>query len=146
MAFGIGDFTYEIEFNKDGATYVFTDPEDPSNTASTSLSKDDLEDGVTFDARQSTDQAYLKVSDELHRVRSERLQDEEKKAIEDRQAGETQTRERAEEHFANTSDVSAQVHHVEKDGTNVYESHEDGSPRNDQDNNAPASDDSKKKK
>lgn len=149
MAFGIGHFIYELELNKDGATYKFMDPEDPSTTASASISSKDIGEDVALDSRQAADFAFSEVSDQLNKARDARIAKEEQDDLAAKQADEQQARERAADFFNNTEHVAVAPHHIEKDGTTVYTVPNASTPPAEPtkpSEEAPASDDTKKKK
>lgn len=75
--YGLGNFIYEITFDGKAANFAFRDPEDVTNVAEASVSRDEFPEGINQpDSRQVADIAYTLVSKELNDKRDERLKQE----------------------------------------------------------------------
>jgi hypothetical protein len=143
MALGIGNFLYDIEVKDGSATYNFRDPEDTANTASVSLSKDDLGE-YQADSREATDLAFNRVEQQLNNKRDARHATEEKNKLDEDLKDAKADRARTQDFFDNTEDGSVKPDHVEQDGTTVYNTAplEDAAPAGSSDD---GTDDKKKK-
>lgn len=141
MAYGLGNYIYDIDLTEDGATFTFSDPDDPANSATATVKADAVEGSP--DSREAAEIAFAQVQSGLDDKRLDRIQKEEEKALKDSHDREKREAAAREEFFGSIEDVKVQPHHVEKDGTVVYT---DEPPRADSSESAPEPDDKKKKK
>lgn len=119
--YGIAGFLYDLEVEDGDAHFVFEDPEDPSNTAEVVIAAKDFPNGTTAaDSRPIADMAYLQCAKLLNDKRDARLQAAANAKLADSQAAEAQRREAAQDYLSHIQDVATEPHHVEKDGTRVY--------------------------
>lgn len=139
--YGLGNFLYEVEVSGGKANFTFYDPQDASNTVEVSIAQSDFPDGVSADSRQVADMAY----DQCQRVLNEKRDARQKKEAADQLASEkkeeARARQDAQDFYANSQDVTVEPAKVEKDGTTVYNTENNGDSSSASDN----SQDNKKK-
>jgi hypothetical protein len=119
--YGLGNFVYELEVKDNAAHFKFSDPEDASNTAEVSVSQKDFPEGITTaDSRQVADMAYAQCQKILNDKRDARFKKQATDALEAKTAEDARAREAAHDFLNNAQDVATEPHHVEEDGTRVY--------------------------
>ena len=136
MAYGLGNYIYETEMIDSGVKFRFVDPDDPSNSAEATVKTNEVD--ASPEGREAAEIAFAQVRAGMDAKRLERIQKEEEAELQanhDREQKEVAARE---DFFNSTEDVTVRPHHVEEDGTRVY---------NDQvPNNRQSNDNDKKKK
>lgn len=123
--YGLGNFLYEVEVKDGSAHFKFVDPEDASNTAEVSVNKKDFPEGVVADSRQVADLAFTQCQKVLNDKRDARIKQAATDALEAKTAEDARAREAAADHAANSQDVATEPHHVEDDGTKVFNTKSD---------------------
>lgn len=116
MAYGLGNFLYDLEVRDGKALFRFYDPEDAENTAEVEVSKSEFPEGITqADSRQVADIAYAKCAKVLNDKRDARFQKESadqlaaKQEEDARQAGEAREFFENSEELANTTPTGSPV-------------------------------------
>lgn len=122
--YGLGNFVYEIDVKDGKANFAFRDPEDASNTADVSVAQADFPEGVSADDRRVADLAFDQCQRVLNEKRDARIKKEAADATKASTDADAKARQEAQDFLANAQHVAVQPHHVEDDGTTVYNSAE----------------------
>lgn len=107
MAYGLGNFLYDLEVKDGKALFHFYDPDDAANTAEVEVAKSDFPEGITkADSRQVADLAYAQCSKVLNDKRDARIRKEEADQLATKQAEDQRQREEAEDFFNSTEELA----------------------------------------
>lgn len=132
--YGLGNFLYEIEVTDGKANFKFWDQEDASNTAEVSVAKADFPEGIVdADSRQVAEIAFDQCQRVLNEKRDARHKKEAADSLADKTKEEARVRQVSQDYLNSTEDTVVKPHHVERDGTKVYNTE------------TPSDDDNKKK-
>jgi regulator of protease activity HflC (stomatin/prohibitin superfamily) len=120
--YGLGNFIYEIDVKDGKANFTFRDPEDASNTADVTIAEADFPEGVVADDRRVADLAFDQCQRLLNEKRDARIKKEAADATAEAIANDTAARQNAQDFLSSAQHVAVVPHHVEEDGTTVYNS------------------------
>lgn len=118
--YGLGNFVYEIDIKDGKANFTFRDPEDASNTADVSVAQADFPEGVSADDRRVADLAYDQCQRVLNDKRDARIKKESADAAKAATDADAKARQDAQDFLSSAEHVAVAPHHVEDDGTTVY--------------------------
>lgn len=107
MAYGLGNFVYELEVSDGSANFHFYDPEDASNTADVSVSASDFPEGITQpDSRQVADLAFAQCQSLLNGKRDERIRETSASELEAKHDEDARAREAAQDFHNNSQELA----------------------------------------
>lgn len=115
MAFGLGNFLYEVSFDGKTANFNFWDPEDTSNTAQVSVPQKDIPAGQSADSRDVAEHAYNQVSKDLNGKRDSRLIKEREETVTTQQTAEARARAETEDYLKSAQENVTEPAAIETD-------------------------------